>query len=493
MNQRTLLTIVLAFAYSAPAFAREPVPANLLTGTKPQFCLAAEKTANWTDELPKGQGPVRARWSFSLSLVPDFRSLTLRSSLSIELCTLNSVRVPLPVQGMRYATLPGISPKLLKTGANNLEMEFGIPRTSRNKSAQPTVALVLLTAADLDFQTEPVLGDAGHDYFTLGCRTNMPAQVTLKIGGRTWESPEGLNHSFRPAELQPGSVQSYTLAARLSGSDVKKPIGPFHTKTLPKPGQPLRFVAMGDSRSFPKDWARVAAAVVAKKPMFVLFSGDMVFDGRDDRLWDEQFFSVARPYHASIPTFYVNGNHEGGSPLVGSLLPIANRVHWKASTGNALFIGIDGGEDWGEGSENIKWLKATLDDSRESFVFLNSHYAPWSFGPHGAGHEPPIIQAQKSILPVLEKYHATAYLAGHDHDYERSEPPGGVTVIVSGGAGAPLYPKVFLPPGNPYSKIFVSTHNFCLFTIDGTRCTMEALTPEGKVLDTKVWSARQRN
>jgi hypothetical protein len=493
MKQRAFLAIVFTFAFSTPALARDPVPANLLSVAKPQFCLAAEKTPNWKDELPKGQGPVRARWSFSLAEVPACQSLTLRSSLSIELCAVNGVRVPLPVPGMRYATLPGISPKLFKTGANNLEIEFGIPRTSRNKSTLPVVTLRPLTAADLDFQTEPVLGDAGHDYFTLGCRTNMPAQVTLEIGARKWESPEGLNHAFRPTELLPASVQSYTLTARIAGNDVKKQIGLFRTKTLPKPGQSLRFVAMGDSRSYPQDWARVAAAVVTKNPMFVLFSGDMVFDGREDRLWDAEFFSVARPYHASIPTFYVNGNHEGGSPLVGSLLPIANRVHWKASTGNALFIGIDGGEDWGEGSENLKWLKATLEDSRESFVFLNSHYAPWSFGPHGAGHEPPIIQAQKHILPVLEKYHATAYLAGHDHDYERSEPPGGVTVIVSGGAGAPLYKKVALPWGNPYSKIFVSTHNFCLFTIDGNRCTMEALTPEGKVLDTKVWSARQRN
>ena len=35
----------------------------------------------------------------------------------------------------------------------------------------------------------------------------------------------------------------------------------------------------------------------------------------------------------------------------------------------------------------------------------------------------------------MKKYVHTAFIAGHDHDYERSEPPDGVTVIVSGGAG----------------------------------------------------------
>ena len=41
----------------------------------------------------------------------------------------------------------------------------------------------------------------------------------------------------------------------------------------------------------------------------------------------------------------------------------------------------------------------------------------------------------------MKKYHATAFISGHDHDYERSEPPGGVTVIVSGGARAPALPE----------------------------------------------------
>jgi hypothetical protein len=43
---------------------------------------------------------------------------------------------------------------------------------------------------------------------------------------------------------------------------------------------------------------------------------------------------------------------------------------------------------------------------------------------------------------------------------------------------------------NPYSKAFASTHNFCLFTIDGKQCSMQALTPDGKLLDSKAWPAR---
>lgn len=126
------------------------------------------------------------------------------------------------------------------------------------------VALIPLTAGDLAFQTEPVLGDAGPDYFTVGCRTNMQAEVTLEVAGRRWPSPAGLVHRFQATGLQAGTVQSYTLTGNISGT--VKQIGPFHVSTLPLPGQTFRFVALGDSRTFPKQWAAVANAVAQKKP-----------------------------------------------------------------------------------------------------------------------------------------------------------------------------------------------------------------------------------
>lgn len=39
---------------------------------------------------------------------------------------------------------------------------------------------------------------------------------------------------------------------------------------------------------------------------------------------------------------------------------------------------------------------------------------------------------------------------------------------------------------NPYSKVFRSVHHFCLFEINGKQCTLQALTPDGKLLDSKT-------
>jgi hypothetical protein len=95
-------------------------------------------------------------------------------------------------------------------------------------------------------------------------------------------------------------------------------------------------------------------------------------------------------------------------------------------------------------------------------------------------------------MPLLEKYNATAMFAGHDHFYERSEPEGGVTAFVTGGAGAPLRNKAKdAAKQNPYSKVFEKRLHYCLITVGEDSCTLEALTPEGEVLDTRTWKARK--
>ena len=287
------------------------------------------------------------------------------------------------------------------------------------------------------------------------------------------------------------TVQWNSHTARVFEGEAKKQIGPFRVSTLPLSGRPFRFVAMGDSRTYPKDWASVANAVVQKNPALVLFSGDMVTDGREDHQWDAEFFGVVKPYFASIPTFYVVGNHEEGSPLVGSLVPVAACDHWKATAGGALLIGIDGALDWAASSTNLKWLETTLKENREPFIFLCSHYPPWSSGVHGAtarAHEhrgppehPPVaekVSCNRVHCRPRSRLRAIRAARGSDGHRQRRR------------AGAPLYPK--LPLGqNPHSKVFHCKHHFCLFTIDGNQCTMQVLTPEGTLLDSKSWAGRQ--
>ena len=74
-----------------------------------------------------------------------------------------------------------------------------------------------------------------------------------------------------------------------------------------------------------------------------------------------------------------------------------------------------------------------------------------------------VRQARQTIVPLLRKYKATAYICGHDHCYERSELPGGVSHVISGGAGAPLRQKMPTAAAqNPYYNIHYSKFSLYL-------------------------------
>jgi len=259
------------------------------------------------------------------------------------------------------------------------------------------------------------------------------------------------------------------------------------------------FIALGDSRTNPDDWSNVTGAVMKHSPSLVIHSGDMVVDGKSDPLWNRDLFGPAKKMFSSIPVFPVLGNHEGNSPefhkfFAGGENQLKN---WTVTAGGCLFIGIDGDLNWTSDSENFKWLESVLSSSREKFIFLVTHYPPWSSGPHGAMvdgriKERTVSEARKHIMPLLKKYNATVLIAGHDHFYERSEPEDGITVIITGGAGAPRYSKAAKgEEQNPWSKVFSKKLNYCIFDVKGDVCRMTAFAPDGEKLDEKEFKARK--
>jgi predicted phosphodiesterase len=246
----------------------------------------------------------------------------------------------------------------------------------------------------------------------------------------------------------------------------------------------------------------VATAALQANPDLVLHTGDLVARGADDWRWDEEFHAPAKDLLATVPFYGVLGNHDGNAPILGRLFPTPGIEgmgwNWSQRIGPAFFVGINGAEKWSKDSENARWLDKTLAEAKTPFTFLVTHYSAWSSARHGklrldGKPEGRILEAQKVILPLLIKHKVTAMIAGHDHCYERSEPPGEVSVIVTGGGGARLYKKekeAGAKKQNPHSEAFASELHYCLFVVDGRTCTMQALTPDGRQLDTRTWEAR---
>lgn len=69
--------------------------------------------------------------------------------------------------------------------------------------------------------------------------------------------------------------------------------------------------------------------------------------------------------------------------------------------------------------------------------------------------------------------------SGHDHDYERTAPIGGVTYVVTGGGGKELYRA----GDSDWTAFSQSTHHAVLMNVDGDRLSLRAVKPDGTVID----------
>lgn len=447
--------------------------------------------------------------------VNDYASLTLNHDVTTALRSmrliLNGRDIALPLEGMVYRTVPGIDPGWLRPGANTLIVELGVRNGSRENAwvFAPTITLTALQASDLDFQTGPLLGAFDEDFFTLTARTNMPGSVSvyrLEAG----QLPERFETRERLAESRPGLLHRLRVPRRGSRAPgayavVAERDGFIATRLVEPPSAPqeaFRFVVVGDSRTNVENWRAVATAIAGFNPRLVIHVGDMVTDGRRDWEWDTQFWGPGEVLLANVPIYPVIGNHERNAALYDELAFAPSQDgrsrNWAQQFGGVLLIGIDGGQDWSCGSSNATWLEEVLSGSDAQFKFLFDHYPGWSSASHGRvdeeGHpvERPAREVRETITPILSRYGATAFVAGHDHAYERSELPGGLTAITCGGGGAPLYSKrEEAEIQNPYSQVFFDRHHFCVFEVGSDRITLRALTPAGELLDAREWGAIQ--
>jgi hypothetical protein len=444
----------------------------------------------------------------------EYASLTLSHNLTTALRSLrlilNGRDVALPLEGMIYQTVPGIDPAWLIPGANRLIVELDVRNASRDSAwlFAPTITLAALQPGHLEFQTGPLLGAFDEDFFTLTARTNMPAAVsvyrledgqlppTFETEAPLAQTRLGLLHRLRVPRGGSGASASYAVVAERDGFLVTRVIEPPSA-----PHDAFRFVVLGDSRTQVENWQAVATAVADMSPHLVIHVGDMVTDGRRDWEWDTQYWGPGEVLLADVPIYPVIGNHERSAALYDELAFAPSQDgrsrNWAQELGGVLLIGIDGVQDWSSASANATWLEETVSGSDATFKFLFNHFPGWSSAGHGElddeGHpvERPVREARETIIPILGRYGATAFVAGHDHDYERTELPSGFTTITCGGGGAPLYrPAEQAEIQNPYSQVFFDRHHFCVFEVAPDKVTLRVLTPAGELLDAREWRAR---
>lgn len=361
--------------------------------------------------------------------------------------------------------------------------------------------------------------------FAPACARAAPSQVHLSWQGPTdttmtvvWRSTEPTGVVEYGADASYGSTQAarsiafdgtYLHEAQLTGlspgqtyhyrcGDGSKVSADrtFTTGPAKSAFATFRFAAYGDSRSDDGARARVRAAVQARSPAFSIDSGDLVDDGWNQSQWNA-WFATMEPLLSTSPMAGVSlGNHEGNSTSFfqqfafpkhqPSASGYNDEAYYSLEYGNTHVVVLNTEQSYGPGSAQHTWLEkdlaAAAADPAIRWKIAVFHRPPYSSGSHGSD-----TSVRAAFAPLFEKYGVTLAFSGHDHDYERTHPmvggsvaqTGGVTYVVTGGAGAPLY-GVGKSAFTAFSR---ATYHFMDVSVTPTELVVEARDADGNVFD----------
>lgn len=268
---------------------------------------------------------------------------------------------------------------------------------------------------------------------------------------------------------------SYSYEVRAEG----EPLGKAATfTTAPESGSDFSFVAFADTGSGDIHQTRIASLLKTLPARFAILAGDIVYDKGADFEYDPRYFKPYREIIDHFPFFPVPGNHDMVTDKGG---PFRNVFNFPQGIfyrdffwGDVHFIGLDSNHP--DDLKQREWLTNALKaPARWRVVYF--HHPAFSSGEYGG-----YPSVQKNWVPLFEQYGADLVIAGHAHNYERTLPINGVTYIVTGGGGAPLYPV----GKSDFTAVALSAHHLVSIQLSEDILELRALDETGAVIDTFV-------
>ena len=236
----------------------------------------------------------------------------------------------------------------------------------------------------------------------------------------------------------------------------------------------LRFIVYGDTRTNDDIHSNIVDKVTTlePKPAFILQTGDLVENPGKLKQWAEFDRITAVLRSQGIAYYPARGNHDNNhngeyeQRVTEPFRAGGNKLYYAFDKGNLRFIALDTeqelkpGKGTKPGSPQYEWLQSELQNARaeHKFVIPFFHKAAFSVGEHGSTDK-----VQKGLHPLFRQYGVTLVFQGHDHIYYRTVRDG-ITYVVAGGGGAPLYSLTHLSQGLP-SDVQAQENHFCVLDV----------------------------
>jgi len=268
--------------------------------------------------------------------------------------------------------------------------------------------------------------------------------------------------------------------------------------TAPPVGKdvPFSFIVVGDSRSGVESHRRVVERMSQEVPDFVLGTGDMVDDGSRQDQW-QQFFDVENRFLRDNVYFPAVGNHDrqGRGRTADTYRAYfsvpdggESERYYAFTYASTRFLILDSNIYSFALTDQTSWLERELiaarQDSRVHHIFVVMHHPPFSISLHGGARD-----LRDRWTPLFEKYQVSSVFSGHDHVYTRAEHDG-IRYFVTGGGGAPLYPR--RPRSSPIDiaavRKFERAFHYLRVTVTNQRVEITGVRTDGTAIETTTWT-----
>ena len=253
---------------------------------------------------------------------------------------------------------------------------------------------------------------------------------TPELGREEVDLGIGRRHAVVITTLDPGSTYHY----RVDSAGALSAPGTFRTAPAGEDSR-FSFAVVGDSGNGGKGQMALADLLERLEPDFILHTGDVVYPNGEQGHYNRRFFSPYGDLIREIPVFPVLGNHDvregNGAAFLENFHPSlgSTKRYYSFDWSDAHFVALDselyyGGED---GSA----------ERQKTFL-------------------------ERDLTATVKRLKIR-----------------GVTYVVSGGGGRRLYPagKGLL------TACSRSVHHAVVVCVDGGRLSLEAVEPDGTVLD----------
>ena len=342
------------------------------------------------------------------------------------------------------------------------------------------------------FRKGPYLQNVSQTSITIVWQSDPSQGGVVEIEGtpvRRIESAPDEIHEVVIDKLSPSHRYRYSVT--VAGERIG---GQF--ATAPPAGSPFSFVVFGDTRENVSSHERVVDRVREEAPDFIIETGDMVNEGSSEHDW-QLFFDVERDLLHDNVLYPSVGNHDrqGRGRTADNYrkyfsLPENSpdpERYYAFTYGSARFLVLDSNVYSFALTDQTEWIEQQLEAARLDpsihHIFVSMHHPPYSVSLHGGQEE-----LREAWTPLFEKYQVAAVFSGHDHVYERAE-KNGVHYFVTGGGGAPLYPRKSHSAKLDTDAVqyFERVNHYLRVHVIGDFIEVAAIRADGTLIETTSW------